>query len=126
MQKVSSLVSRDIGDTLTNIRTWGGVMYNVLNHGLVGDGVTDDTAALQAMIDTAIAAGRKSIFFPHGTYFVTALVNSDQVSFFGDNAVFTGGYTGVIAQFGGMDNMNIDGGNFDDPYLNPVVNGGTF
>lgn len=124
MQKVSTLVSKDIGDTLTNIRTWSGVMYNVLNQGLVGGGTTDDTAALQTLINTAIAAGRKAIFFPHGTngqYRVTALTNADQVVFFGDNASFVGGYIGHIFQIGSDDTFFTDflsrqaiiNGNFD-------------
>lgn len=103
MQKVSTLVSKDIGNTLTNIRTWGGVMYNVLDNGLVGGGTIDDTAALQTLINAAIAAGRKAIFFPHGAngqYRVTALTDADQVVFFGDNASFVGGYTGTIIQMG--------------------------
>jgi len=99
MKKVSELISSSIGDTLTNIKTWANVMYNVLEHGLVGDGVTDDTAALQTLINTAIAAGRKLIFFPHGQYYVTSLTNANQVVFIGDNASFVGGYTGTISEF---------------------------
>jgi hypothetical protein len=104
MSRVNEIVSGKIGDYLTNVKTWNGVMYNVLQNGLVGDGVTDDTAALQTLINTAISAGRKAIFFPHtstgGEYFVTALTNADQVIFIGDNASFVGGYTGTIKQFG--------------------------
>lgn len=104
MQRVNEIVSSNIGDYITNKKTWGNVMYNVLEHGLIGDGTTNDTAALQTLINTAIAAGRKSIFFPHtttgGQYFVTALTNADQVVFFGDNASFVGGYAGIIHQIG--------------------------
>lgn len=39
-------------------------MVNVKDVGAVGDGVADDTAALEAAIDS----GAKSIFFPRGTY----------------------------------------------------------
>lgn len=103
MQRVSALVSTDIGDYLTNVKTWG-MMYNVLENGLVGDGTTDDTAALQALINKAIAAGRRTIFFPHtpsgGRYYVTALTNASQVDFIGDNCTFVGGYTGTITNLG--------------------------
>nr|WP_246627878.1 glycoside hydrolase family 55 protein [Paenibacillus oenotherae] len=79
-------------------------MYNVLECGLVGDGVTDDTAELQALVNMAIAAGSKAIYFPHtssgGQYYITSVANADQVVFFGDNASFVGGYTGVIYQMG--------------------------
>ncbi len=41
-------------------------VYNVLDYGLVGDNVTDDTAALNALIDLASASGTRScrIYFP--------------------------------------------------------------
>jgi len=101
MQKVNEIISKNIDGFITKIKAWQGTMYNVKEYGLVGDGVTDDTAALQALINLAISEGRKTIFFPPGTYYVTSLVNDDKVFFVGDNATFTGGYTGVINQFGG-------------------------
>lgn len=101
MQKVNEIISKNIDGFIAKIKAWQGTMYNVKEYGLVGDGVTDDTAALQALINLAISEGRKTIFFPPGTYYVTSLVNDDKVFFVGDNATFTGGYTGVINQFGG-------------------------
>ena len=44
-----------------------GAAVNVKDFGAVGDGVTDDTAAIQAAIDS----GAESIFFPSGTYNIT-------------------------------------------------------
>lgn len=108
MQKVSELVSKSVGDTLTNIKTWGPLMYNALEHGVKGDwdGVkgTDDTEAMQELVNKAIAEGRKCIGLPHtptgGMYYVTHLDNADQVVFVGDNASFVGGFTGTINQLG--------------------------
>ena len=37
-------------------------------YGAVGDGVTDDTAAMQAAINAAVAAGGGTIYLPAGTY----------------------------------------------------------
>lgn len=99
----AELVSKQLLNAGINKKNWGTAMYNVLVEGLVGGGITDDTAALQALVNTAIVAGRKAIFFPHSTYYVTALTNADQVVFFGDGASFVGGYTGTINQLGAGD-----------------------
>ncbi len=44
--------------------------YDVRAFGAVGDGVTNDTAAIQAAIDAAGRAGRGVVFMPAGTYIV--------------------------------------------------------
>jgi glucan 1,3-beta-glucosidase len=42
---------------------------NVEKHHVAGDGATDDTASLQAIIDEA--AGEKVVYFPHGIYLLS-------------------------------------------------------
>jgi hypothetical protein len=60
-------------------------IVNVLDYGAVGNGVTDDTAAIQAAIDYAQSSNIKSVYFPAGTYFVTATINiTSSVTLFGD------------------------------------------
>ncbi len=48
---------------------------NVKDFGAVGDGVTDDTAAIQAAIDSA--PDGKTVFFPSGTYRATSQISID-------------------------------------------------
>ena len=44
-------------------------VFNVKNYGAVGDGVTDDSAAIQAAIN-AVPSGGGTVFFPLATYFI--------------------------------------------------------
>jgi glucan 1,3-beta-glucosidase len=45
-------------------------VVNVKEHSVAGDGTKDDTAAIQAVINTA-AANNQLVFFPYGTYLIT-------------------------------------------------------
>lgn len=55
---------------------------SVKDYGAVGDGVTNDTAAIQAAINTG-----KTIFFPQGSYIITAAltVSTAGQRLFGDS-----------------------------------------
>jgi polygalacturonase len=44
-------------------------IYNVHDFGAVGNGITDDTAAIQAAYDYANKGDK--IDFPHGTYLIS-------------------------------------------------------
>ena len=50
------------------------LVYNVKDHGAIGNGVADDTAALQAAIDAQPVSGGV-IFLPNGTYKITSALN---------------------------------------------------
>ena len=59
---------------------------SVKDFGAVGDGVTDDTAAIQAAIDALGAAG--TVYFPNGTYVISSTVTiaaGNSISFLGEN-----------------------------------------
>lgn len=54
-----------------------GAPANVLDYGAVGDGVTDDTAAIQAAIDAVFAAGGGTVYLPktaQSYYLVTTVI----------------------------------------------------
>lgn len=53
--------------TVNAARFKGEPWHDVAAYGATGDGVTDDTAAMQAALDAAMAAGG-SVFVPPGTY----------------------------------------------------------
>lgn len=80
-----------IGNLMPNVRTAYAhsatdSVFNVKMYGAVGDGVTDDTAAIQSAINAA-AAVQGVAFFPSGTYLVSQLnVNSNFVKLEGVDA----------------------------------------
>lgn len=49
-----------------------GAPVNVLDYGAVGDGVADDTTAIQSAVNAAQATGQ-SVYLPAGTYLVTSV-----------------------------------------------------
>lgn len=58
-------------------------VVNCASHGAVGDGVTDDAAAIQAALNAAAAAGMPC-FLPPGTYMISAtLVIPSNADFYG-------------------------------------------
>ncbi len=54
-------------------------VINVRNNGAIGDGVTDDTAAIQSAIDSG-----HSLYFPVGTYKVNGLNLHSNCTYYGD------------------------------------------
>ena len=57
--------------TASAATTGGADWFDVKAYGAVGNGSTDDTAAVQAAISAAAAAGGGTVYFPTGKYLVT-------------------------------------------------------
>jgi hypothetical protein len=58
---------------------------SVKDFGAVGDGVTDDTAAIQASIDAIVTAGGGKVFVPRGKYLVSSTI--DLAAWYGAPAI---------------------------------------
>lgn len=58
--------------SLSTALSGSSAFYNVRSYGAVGNGVTDDRAAITAAIAIAQAGGGGIVFFPAGTYRITA------------------------------------------------------
>lgn len=98
---------------------------SVRDFGAVGDGVTDDTAAIQAAVNAVSAAGRGEVYFPAGTYKTTATVtiSSSNVSLVGagigvsfiypaqssGDVIYFSGTTGTPLQRVGMRELSMYG-----------------
>jgi hypothetical protein len=60
-------------------------VFNVLNYGATGNGTTDDTTAIQSAINACQTAGGGVVFFPPGTYKITAglTISADNIQIVG-------------------------------------------
>jgi hypothetical protein len=71
----SNAIPHSGSPTLDDVITFANAgMYNVKAYGALGNGSTDDTAAIQAAIDAAEAAGA-ALFIPAGTYITSAALD---------------------------------------------------
>lgn len=63
------------GAVTTTVQTKLRETVSVKDFGAVGDGVTDDTAAIQAAINSLTSNQGGTVFIPHGYYKVTSTIN---------------------------------------------------
>ena len=84
------------GAVATTVQTRLEIIKSVTDFGAVGDGVTNDTAEIQAAIDVVLAAGGGTLYFPVGNYKVTSLLLTSETRLLGAgiNATFITGTTG--------------------------------
>ena len=75
-----------------------GPVFNVSDYGATGDGVTDDTAAIQAAITAAQTAGGGRVYLPGGTYLLTAALTISTSGIILEGAGWGGGTGGGTFQ----------------------------
>lgn len=126
LQTGTGAVARDISDKIRE-------RVSVKDFGAKGDGVTDDTAAIQAAINACV---NKGLYFPSGTYKITSQLSvaspifaaGETIRLYGD-----GPYNSVIAANGNFtalfvqDSAGTKGGAYDLGLINtgnPYMGGG--
>jgi hypothetical protein len=109
-----------VGAVTTNVQAKLRETVSVKDFGAVGDGVTDDTAAIQAAIDVA---SNTTILFPAGEYKITdiiyarsAIANAGLVG--EGNATITGSFGYNLIQFCQTTDFTINNIIFDNQYVN--------
>lgn len=65
---------RELGENMSFLALVAPINVNVKQYGATGNGTTDDTAAIQAAINTAATTPGSIVFFPAGTYIVSSTI----------------------------------------------------
>jgi len=95
--------------TKAHNRMIAGAPVNVLDFGATGDGVTDDTAAINAAIAVALSSYRL-IYIPSGIYIVTSTlteITEEGITIFGESRDWSGVTTGSVLKRTGADTLTM-------------------
>jgi Pectate lyase superfamily protein len=103
----TNLTANDIGKTYLytqtgNIHQWTGTTWKVLNesvvnvkdYGAVGDGVTNDSVAVQGLLDDTAIDKNKSLYFPQGKYLLNI-----SMRYYAPNIIGQGNHSTILSSF---------------------------
>ncbi len=74
VRRTGATADQTLKAALASITASNNTFFVVTTYGAVGDGVTDDSSAIQAAIDAAVAAGGGIVWFPPGIYYLGGVV----------------------------------------------------
>ena len=83
----STYLPAGAGAVTTTVQNKLREVVSVKDFGAVGDGITDDTAAIQAAIDSVYTAGGGMVYMPEGTYAVSATASPESWEVYAAGAV---------------------------------------
>ena len=85
------VAAHDIGDLPVSVqsRNFGGKHVSIADFGAKGDGLADDTDAIQSAIDYAADNGGGVVEFPVGVYLVSGITVKSDVSLYGESRIGT-------------------------------------
>lgn len=103
MTQASEQIARQYAEGVLKIyrKTWDGIIYNVKAYGALGDGVTNDSAAIQYALNDAAAAGGGTVVFSARKTYIAQFTIPQNVSIEGNFCTFKppSGSTGPVITF---------------------------
>lgn len=77
---------------------------SVKDYGAKGDGVTDDTAAIQAAVDVVMKSGGGTVFFPPGNYLINGTIYTQRDSYSANDILSPLEFRGITPVFADLFN----------------------
>lgn len=93
MPTVPELVSSNVGNAISNHKTWGDIIKNVKEFGADGNGEIDDTAAIQRTINSL---GQKGgvVYIPYGKFKISEItITQPNIVLRGEGTLYNGKLT---------------------------------
>lgn len=79
VSQASEQVAKQYSSAANVKKIWGNILVNVLEHGVKGDGKTDDGPAIQTVLNMVRDKGGGVLFFPAGDYLINTTIYTTPV-----------------------------------------------